>query len=54
MHFIYMQSFILQILMNVNWRHIHAAPMLIARTQMEASTVHVKKALKAMDSTVQV
>ena len=40
--------------MNVNWRYIHAVPMPTALTQMAASTVHVGKALKAMDSTVQV
>ena len=40
--------------MNVNWRYIHAVSMPTVPTQMEASTAHVGKALKAMDSTVQV
>ena len=40
--------------MNVNWRHIHAVPMLSVLTQTEASTAHVGKALKEMGSTVQV
>ena len=45
---------VLQISMSVNWRHIHAAPMLTALTQMAASTVHVQRVLKEMGSTVQV
>ena len=40
--------------MSVNWRHIHAAPMPTALTQMVASIAHVMKALKEMDSPVQV
>ena len=40
--------------MSVNWRHIHAAPMPTALTQMAASTVHVERVLKEMVSTVQV
>ena len=38
----------------MNWRPIHAVPMPTALIQMAASTVHVEKALKAMDSTVKV
>ena len=40
--------------MSVKWRCIHAVSMPTAPTQMEALTAHVGKALKAMDSTVQV
>ena len=40
--------------MSVNWRYILAVPMPTVLTQMAASTAHVGKALKAMDSTVQV
>ena len=40
--------------MSVNWRYIHAIPMLTVLTLMAASTAHVGRALKAMDSTVQV
>ena len=40
--------------MSVNWRYIHAVSMPTAPTQMAALTAHVGKALKEMDSTVQV
>ena len=54
-HFCLFTLFVnLQISMSVNWKHIHVAPMPTALTQMAASTVHVGKALKEMDSTVQV
>jgi len=43
----------LQILTNVNWRYIHATPMLTVLILMAASTAHVWLDLKAMDSTVQ-
>jgi len=44
----------LQISMSVNWRYIHATPMLTVLIQMAVSTAHVWLDLKAMDSTVQV
>ena len=40
--------------MSVNWRYILAVPMPTVLTQMAASTAYVGKALKVMDSTVQV
>ena len=40
--------------MSVNWGHIHAIPMQTVLTLMAASTVHVEKALKEMDSIAQV
>ena len=40
--------------MSVKWREIHAISMPAALTQRAASTAHVKKALRVMDSTVQV
>ena len=52
--YITLQPLYLQISMNVNWRHIHAAPMPTALTQMAASTVHVQRVLREMVSTVQV
>ena len=39
---------------SVNWRHTHAMFMPTVLIQMVASTAHVRKALKEMDSTVQV
>ena len=51
---IYLPVYILQMSMSVNWRYIHAIPMLTALTQMVASTAHAGKALKAMGTTVQV
>ena len=40
--------FNMQMSTSVNWRYIHAIPMLTALTQMAASTAHVGKALKEM------
>jgi len=40
--------------MSVNWKYILVVPMPTALTQMAASTAYVGKALKVMDSTVQV
>ena len=40
--------------MSVNWRYIHAIPVPTALTQRVVSTVHVGKALRVTDSTVQV
>ena len=44
----------LQILMSVNWGHMHAIPMETVLTQTAALTVHVEKALKEMDLIAQV
>ena len=44
----------LQILMSVNWGHIHAILMQTVLTQTAASTAHVEKALKEMDLIAQV
>ena len=40
--------------MSVNWRHILAIPVPTVLTKMAASTAHVVKALRVMDSTAQV
>ena len=40
--------------MSVNWRFIHVMSMPIVLTQLVALSVHVVKALKEMDSFVQV
>ena len=51
---IHLLACLLQISMSVNWRYIRAIPVPTALTQMEASTVHVEKALKEMGLPVQV
>ena len=40
--------------MSVTWRPIHVIPMPTVLIQWVASTAHVQKALKEMESTVQV
>ena len=50
----YHNSFNLQISMSVNWSYIYAIPMPTVLIQLVALSAHVAKALKEMDSLVQV